>query len=139
MTTSGSTPMIWPIVSVISSMGAKAASVVVMAAMTGLSIMSTPFSAATAGLSPISSRVLVCSPTTIASSTIMPSIMIRPNSEIILMDWPVMYMKPTVASSATGMPAATQKAMRLLRKMNRIPTTRISPTVPFLTSSMMRS
>jgi hypothetical protein len=136
---SAAPPIIWPIVSPIIRMGAKAASVVDIAAITGVSIMPTPFSAAVCGSSPICSRVAVCSPTTMASSTMMPSIMISENSEIMLIVWPEAYMKPIVASIATGMPAATQKAMRALRNRNRIATTTSRPPSPFLTSSQIRA
>jgi hypothetical protein len=139
ITTIGSTAIIWPMVSPISRIGAKAASVVDIAAITGVNIMLTPFSAAVCGSSPICSRVAVCSPTTMASSTMMPSIMISENSDIMLIVWPEAYMKPIVASIATGMPAATQKAMRALRNRNRIATTTSSPPSPFLTSSQIRA
>ena len=62
-----------------------------------------------------------------------------PNSETMLMVVPTIHMKPMVASSATGMPADTQKATRAFKNTNRTATTMASPPRPFLTSRRMRS
>ena len=139
MTTSGRVPMIWPMVSRTRRIGAKAAIVVRLAPITGVIMWPAPSSAAVNGSSPRLERVAVCSPTTMASSTMMPSVMISANSEIMLMVWPLTYMKPMVAIMATGMPAATQKAMRALRKTKRMAMTTNSPWTPLRKRSSMRS
>ena len=127
--TSGSATMIWPMMSRMKNSGRKATCVVNVAAKTGQNMRRAPISAASAGGSPAAKRVAVCSPTTIASSTMMPSIMIIANSDI----------SPSVAMTAVGMPTATQKATRALRNRNRETTTRTSPCRPFQTSRFMRS
>ena len=69
----------------------------------------------------------------------MPSVMISANRLTMLMLWPASSMTPSVAIIATGMPAATQKATRALRKMKSTPTTRISPPNPLRSKRLMRS
>ena len=76
-------------------------------------------------------RYSACSPITMASSTTIPSAMIRPNSEIILIDCPVANITPNVARNATGIPVATQKATRNGKKANSTSITRTRPPRPF--------
>jgi hypothetical protein len=68
----------------------------------------------------------------------MPSVMISAKSEIMLKLMPAAYMTAMAASMATGMPAATQKAVRALRKRKRSSTTSPSPISPLRTRSCNR-
>src|SRR6056297_3507288 len=109
-----------------------------VAEKTGRNIRRTARSAAVFGSSPSRrARKSACSPTTIASSTTMPSVMIRAKSEIMLRVMPAAYISASAAVIATGMPAATQNAVRLLRNRNRRATTRLRPIRP-LSRSMSR-
>ena len=138
ITTSGIARMIWPMMSEMTSSGMKAAIVVKDELNTGAAMRLAPFTAASRGSSPRRARHAACSPTTIASSTTMPSAMIRPNRLTILIDWPLSSMIRTVANSEVGIPIATQKAVGVLRKMNRISSTRTRPPPPFTSSRLMR-
>ena len=60
-----------------------------------------------------------CSPTTIASSTTIPTI-INPKRDIIFIDCPVRNITPKVAKKAIGIPRATQIAVCHARKRNKI-------------------
>jgi hypothetical protein len=82
---------------------------------------------------------MASSPTTMASSTMMPSAMISANRLIMLMLPPTRYRMNSVAAKDTGMPQATQKATRPVRNRYRISTTSTRPPRPLRTSSMMRS
>ena len=119
--------------------GRKAATLVSVAAITGASIRRAPSSAASAGPAPAARWVTACSPTTMASSTMMPMAMMSANRLTMLIVWPVSIITPRVASSETGMPTVTQKATRVLRKMNSTSTTRASPLTPLRSSMLMRS
>jgi hypothetical protein len=105
--------------------------VVSVALKTGMAIRRAAFSAACTGCSPsLRNRASACSPTTIASSTTIPSVMISAKSEIMFSVSPPRYMKATAASIDTGIPAATQSAVRALRNRNSSTSTRPSPTSP---------
>ena len=138
MTTSGIADMICPITSPIKNIGANAAMVVRMLAVTGPLMRVTPFSAAVTGDSPASSRATICSPTTMASSTMIPIVIISANSETILMLCPLQYMMAKVANNVIGIPSATQKVARRSRNKNSTSSTSISPPMPFSTSNCMR-
>ena len=100
--------------------------------MTGAAIRLTAVSAATSGGSPNRrTRKSVCSPMTMASSTTIPSVRISAKSEIMLKVSPKACIIATAASMATGMPAATQKAVRAFRNRKRIAITRPRPIAPF--------
>ena len=105
--------------------------VVKVAANTGSAMRRAAFSAASTGLSPRRARQSACSPTTIASSTTIPSVIIRANSEIILIVIPDRYIKAIAASIAVGTPAATQNAVRAFKNKNNSPTTSARPVNPF--------
>ena len=120
--------------------GKKAATVVNMADITGGPIRFAAKTEASAiGKLRFCLRYSVCSPITIASSTTMPSAMIRPKREIILIDWPEISITEKVARNATGIPAATQKATRADKKANSTPITINKPPRPFSTIKLMRS
>ena len=57
----------------------------------------------------------------------IPKQIINAKSEIILKVNPAIYIKAIAASSAAGIPAATQKAVRALRKTNSRIKTRPNP------------
>ena len=117
----------------------KAITVVSVAENTGANMRRAAFSAATAGGSPRTrARWSACSPTTMASSTTMPSVMMSAKSEIMLIVSPAAHISAMAASSATGMPAATQNAVRALRKRNRSPTTSRSPVAALSSRMPMR-
>ena len=117
----------------------KAITVVSVAETTGANMRDAARSAAIWGGSPKArARKSACSPTTMASSTTMPSVMMSAKSEIMLIVTPAAPMKAIAASSATGMPAATQSAVRALRKRNRSPTTSASPVAALSRRMPMR-
>ena len=106
--------------------------VVMVAENTGLNIRRAAFSAATAPVSPSRrARKSACSPTTIASSTTMPNVMISAKSEIMLIVMPDIYISEIAASIETGMPIATQTAVRAFKNKNRSSSTRAKPCAPF--------
>jgi hypothetical protein len=118
----------------------KASTVVSIAEKTGAAIRRAAFSAAIAGGSPRSRcRASACSPTTIASSTTIPRQSNSANSEIMLSVIPPRYMNATAAVIATGMPAATQNAVRAFRNTKSSPTTSTSPKAPLRNRMSSRS
>ena len=139
MTTMGRATRMSPIRPDSIRIGKNAAWVVRVAAITGVSMRVAARSAAVPGLSPRVILVAACSPTTMASSTMIPRVKISANSDTILIDWPVDHISAKVASIATGMPSATQKAMRALRNTNSTNSTSTSPPRPLRTNREMRS
>ena len=118
----------------------KAITVVIVDAMTGPAMRTAARSAATTGVSPrCRTRKSACSPTTMESSTITPSTRISANSEIMLIVKPPVHITKTAAKVATGMPAATQSAMRPFRNRNSISTTSTSPVAALSNISDSRS
>ena len=106
----------------------KAITVVSVAENTGAAILIAAVSAAVTGSSPsVRCRKSACSPTTMASSTTMPSVMMSAKSEIMLIVSPPSHIRAIADRSATGMPAATQNAVRAFRNRNSSPTTSASP------------
>ena len=120
------------------SIGVKAASVVRPAAKIGLDILNAPRSAAYSGVVPLLNTVAECSPTTIASSTIMPSVIIKVNIDSIFMVRSSGHIKPSVAIMEIGTPSATQKAIRAFKNKNRVMRTRIMPPSPLRSNSPRR-
>lgn len=117
----------------------KAMTVVKVAANTGIAMRLAAPSAASTGDSPKTrARWSACSPTTIASSTTIPNVMINPNRLIMLMVKPPIHMNAIAASKATGIPAATQKAVRALRNKNSKATTRPKPVSALSTNRSRR-
>jgi hypothetical protein len=117
----------------------KAITVVIDAANTGCAMRVAARSAASAGPSPSSrARQSACSPTTMASSTTSPRVMISANSDIMLKVSPIAYIAAIAASIATGIPAATQKAVRAFRNKNSSMTTSASPSAPLLSRMLRR-
>ena len=116
----------------------KAITVVRVALNTGRAMRRAACSAATTGDSPsLRYRASACSPTTMASSTTIPMVMISAKSEIMLIVRPKAYISAMAASIDTGIPAATHSAVRAFRNRNSSTTTRPSPVSP-LSSRMSR-
>ena len=105
--------------------------VVRVAAKTGSAIRRAAFSAASTGPSPRRARQSACSPTTIASSTTIPSVIINANNDTILIVIPAIYISAIAAIIAVGTPAATQNAVRAFKNKNNNPTTSARPVNPF--------
>ena len=77
--------MIWPIIPDMTNSGKNAQIDVKAADITGIAMRCAPLIAASSAERPSRLRVSACSPTTMASSTIMPITIIRPNKLIMLM------------------------------------------------------
>ena len=122
------------------SMPEKASSVVTAEENTGAAIRRAAVSAAETGERPRRrARWSACSPTTMASSTTMPSVRISPKRETMLIETPSAHIPPAAASSAVGIPAATHSAVRALRNRNSTATTSASPKSALSSSSDSRS
>ena len=119
--------------------GMNAATVVSDDASTGASIRRAPSRAAARGAPPAWRFESASSPTTMASSTMMPKAMMRANRLTMLMLPPSPQSTPSAAMKDTGIPTATQNATRALRKRYSTAITRTSPPAPFLSSSRVRS
>ena len=120
--------------------GRNAATVVSMAEITGGPILIADKMAACSILRlRRRRRCSACSPITIASSTTMPSAIIKPNKEIMLILWPVANITPNVARNATGIPVATQNATRHGKKANKTNKTKMRPVPPFSIINQIRS
>ena len=118
----------------------KAMIVVIVAENTGGAMRRAAFIDAVTGSSPmVRARKSACSPTTMASSTTIPRVIINPNSDTIFSVKPKAYIKATAANIATGIPAATQNAVRADRNKNSKPITKTNPNMPFSTKMPKRS
>ncbi len=132
MTVNGMSAMSSPKRPPIATSPKKAMIVVSVAENTGAAMRRAAVSAATGpGSRSRRARKSACSPTTIASSTTIPSVRISAKSEIMLSVRPKACISATAVSIATGIPAATHSAVRALRKRNRSPTTSARPIAPF--------
>jgi hypothetical protein len=72
------------------------------------------------------------SPTTIASSTKIPTTKIIPNNEITFSVIPAKFAMINMPAKENGIPIETQKESRRLRKKPSVITTRSKPIRPFL-------
>ena len=135
---SGMSKMIAPIGPVTMNSGMKAETVVNDEANTGVNIVFAAPVTARIGGAPWLRRYCAFSPTTIASSTMMPTAMISANMLIMLMVPPNWWKTNRVANIATGMPAATQKAICRDRNRNRMQITSAIPIMPFSISRLSR-
>ena len=138
ITTIGMSAKMAPIGPPTSSKGKNAAIVVKDEAVTGPNIRLAPPSAACSDGSPLCTWVKVSSPTTMASSTIIPKAMIIPKRLIMLIEPPNKCITPQAANKDAGIPIATQKATRELRNKKSKPTTSSKPVAPLLINNMMR-
>ena len=69
----------------------------------------------------------------------IPSVINSPKVEIILIVWPVIYITPKVAAKLTGIPTATQNAVRRLRNTARKTMTISKPRTPLSNSNLSRA
>ena len=81
----------------------------------------------------------MCSATTMESSTMIPSIIIKANKLIILIDCPVASIIAKVTDKAAGIPIATQIATLNLKNKNSIIKTSIKPPTPFFSNRFILS
>ena len=119
-----------PVTPLIIRIGPKAATLVRIVARTGLPTWRTPSIAASRGEQPSSIRRKTFSPTTMASSTTMPSTTMKANIVIMFMVTPAELAISRPPRKATGMPSAVTSATRRLRKSTREISTRRPPTRP---------
>ena len=138
ITTMGTEPRICPNVPVTKSRGAKAAMVVSTPMVTGPKTPRTPLSVEAAPGPPFSCSVMMFSPTTTASSTTIPSTMIRANSEIMLMLTPKGAKKSKAPRKEIGTPMATHVARRKSSMMTKNRNTMAKPSTPLRTRRLKR-
>ncbi len=112
--------------------------VVRMLKVTGRAISRTPRMAAARGVMPRCRYSKTFSPTTMASSTTMPSTTRKANIEIMLMLTPTSGNSARPPTNETTMPIITQKARRYSRKRVRMPITITTANTPFSSSSDRR-
>ena len=139
MTTEGRTSKNWPVSPGTKSRGMKAMMLVETAKKTGMTMSFAPLMAAEMRDSPLEMRWKISSPTTTASSTTMPRVMMNPKREIMLIVEPPMGSRAMEPRMEMGMPMAVQKATRRSRKRPRASRTRTSPIAPFCMRRVMRS
>ena len=107
--------------------------VVMTAVRTGQSTSRMPLFRRLEGiLSLLSACVVIASPTTIASSTMMPSTMIRPKRLIMLIVCPLAAMMPNAPPTDTPIPSTTQKLNRKSITSSNDRNTRMMPQKPLL-------
>ena len=138
MTTVGICQAILPGSPPMAAKGAKASTVVSAAAVTGASISRAPVRAASPGGSPWACLTTMRSETTTASSTTMPSTMIKPVSANRLSVMPKTGNRIMVARNTTGMPTRIQTAGPGRTKVNSTAVTSTKPIRPLLNISAMR-
>ena len=136
MTTTGTIPRIWPNIPVTNSSGANAAIVVKTPITTGPMTPLTPRKAPTTPRCPASCSVMMFSPTTTASSTTIPSTMIRANRETMLILTPRKSKNRKAPRKEIGTPMATQIASRRSSITTRNRNTSAKPRVPLRTSRL---
>ena len=109
------------------AIGAKAASVVAVAAMTGIATSAVPSLAAFFRSWPCSMNRYVFSTTTIALSTSIPSARMRLNSTTMFMVKPISCITLKESSIESGMAMPTKEAFAIPRKNRSTATTRMRP------------
>ena len=107
--------------------GKKAAIVVKTPKMTGTDTSIVPSIAASSLEKPFTSKAWIRSPTTIASSTMIPSTKIKPITVSELMVSPTEGKRDSAPAIAMGIPAATQIASLNRKNKARITSTSINP------------
>ena len=121
------------------SRGRNAATVVSTPKMTGTATSQVPSTAAWTGGLPSCSWACTRSPTTMASSTRMPSTRMKDITVIVLMDTSKKGKSAIVPSMAIGMPTATHMASRNRRKRARTASTSTRPEPAVRSSVLTRS
>ena len=109
------------------SIGTNATILVMMAKVTGMATKCVPMIDACKDFSPFEPRVYTDSPTTIASSTKIPSTTINANKETRLIDAPTNPMVAKAPMNEIGRPIATQMARDGRRKSERTRNTSNNP------------
>ncbi len=138
ITTMGILRMTFPMVPEPRSSGQKATTVVRTAKTTGRPTSIAPSTAPSRAARPSSCLRKTFSPITIASSTTIPSTVMKANREIMLMDTSNLGRTKIPAAKEIGMPKVTQKASRRFKKTPSRMLTRIKPMAMFLNSRLMR-
>ena len=139
ITTAGISLKIRPIVPGTKNNGANAATVVRIAKVTGIAISFAAATAAWGADSPFSRKANVRSPTTIASSTTMPSVTMNANVVTMLIEISAGPRISSAPRNEIGMPSATQNASRKSMNTARITTTSTRPSSAFLSRRFRRS
>ena len=130
--------MMLPMMPPMTNSGKKDAIVVNVDATTGATIARAPATAAVRGGRPFSNSCMAFSPTTMASSTIMPVAIISANMLIMLMLPPSICMTNNVPINTAGIPAPTQNATRPFKNKNNTNNTNTSPCQPFFNKRFKR-
>ncbi len=138
MTTAGNSRKILPITPGTKNIGLKAAMVVRMAKVTGTAISLAPRIDASSLPMPRCMWPKAFSPTTMASSTTMPSVMIRAKSVIMLIDRSSPGISRKAPMKEMGMPRDTQNDSRGSRNRARMMMTSTPPSLALRTSRSMR-
>ena len=121
-----------PISPVARRRGVNAAILVSTVATTGQATSLVPITAALNGSTPLDIYLWTFSTTIMASSTTMPSIIIRPNIERTFSVVPVIFINMAAPRKETGIPRAAMKAALRSRKRARRINTRTNPRPPLL-------
>jgi len=109
--------------------GKKTAAMETVAAVAAKAICRAPREAASTGASPCSRWRSMFSSTTMASSITTPTARVRPSSVITLRVKPRSHITPKVATSESGMAAATIRVGRMRRrKTNTVTTASTAPS-----------
>ena len=114
--------------------GEKVTIVVKTANITGFATWYAPSNAASGPLSPLFLNICMFSPTTIASSTTIPSTRMKVNSEIILMETSKIGRSQNPPINEIGMPNETQPASFGLRNKASTTSTNDKPRAAFSTN-----
>ena len=124
ITTTGIARNSFPIIPGNARIGKNAATLVRMANARGTATSLAPCTAASGNAMPCCICSKIFSPAIMASSTTIPSAIIKANIEIILMDTSAAGINSKAPKNAVGIPIVTQKARRYSR--NRLSNTRTS-------------
>ena len=139
MTTEGRTWKKRPFSPGTKSRGRKAMMLVATAKRTGHGHFLDPVDGGIHAGLPLEILWKMSSPTTTASSTTMPSVMMNPKSEIMLMVPPMSGRRTSEPMMETGMPMAVQNATRSSRRRPSAMSTNTSPAAPLTRRSSRRS
>ena len=139
MTTMGMFRKNFPLTPGTKSIGAKNTQVVTIAKQTGTKTSCAPSMAAWSRGMPWVRFWWIDSPTTMASSTTMPSVTMNAKRLIMLIDTSAVGRKSIEPAKLIGMPKVTQKASRGARKSPSTKSTSTRPIRALRSSRSMRS
>ena len=117
----------WPVTPCMKATGTKTATSVKVVAITASAISLVPWLAAWAGDSPASSRRVMLSRTTTASSMSRPMASDSPSSVIWLSEKPMAYMTKSVPITEVGRASAEMKVPRRSSRKSRMISTAMAP------------